>query len=165
MQPIDQPQARRVPLALAATFCAICSAPPRKRIRLWQPECCSLVASVALPQHSSRGTGESAPDAATVASAEHVPVQAADATTEVVFVTSPRHWAKGWLMSNRPGGSAPGSTSQGRPKVAPSAQDLPYILEAIAEAERGEVMNAETSAAYIRWLKTGEGPCPWPDDS
>lgn len=61
-------------------------------------------------------------------------------------------------MSNRPVGSAPGSTSQSRPKVAPSAEDLPYILEAIAEADSGDVMEPETSAAYIRWLETGDGP-------
>jgi len=49
--------------------------------------------------------------------------------------------------------------------VAPSAEDLPYILEAIAEADRGDLMDPDTSAAYIRWLETGDGPCPWPDDS
>ena len=68
-------------------------------------------------------------------------------------------------MSNRPVEPASGSASQSRPKVAPSAEDLPYSLEAIAEAERGDVMDPETSAAYVRWLETGDGPCPWPDDS
>jgi len=68
-------------------------------------------------------------------------------------------------VSNRPVEPAPESGSQGKPKVAPSAEDLPYILEAIAEADRGDVMDADTSAAYVRWLETGDGPCPCPDDS
>jgi len=80
-------------------------------------------------------------------------------------VTLSRCCARVSFMSNHPIGPAPESAPQNSPKVAPSADDLPYILEAIAEADRGDVMDPETSAAYIRWLETGDGPCPWPDDS
>ena len=68
-------------------------------------------------------------------------------------------------MSNRPVEPAPGAASGSKPKVAPSAEDLPHILEAIEEAERGDVLDPETSAAYLRWLESGDGPCPWTDES
>jgi hypothetical protein len=34
------------------------------------------------------------------------------------------------------------------------------LRAAIEEADRGELLSAEESEAYLRWLETGEGPCP-----
>lgn len=56
-------------------------------------------------------------------------------------------------------GSAP--PKQYRPHPSDEAE----VRAAFAEAERGEVLTAEESESVIRWLESGEGPCPWRDGS
>lgn len=53
--------------------------------------------------------------------------------------------------------SAPGS---GQPRFQAHPDDAEELRAASEEADRGELLTAEESEAYIRWLETGEGPCP-----
>jgi hypothetical protein len=34
------------------------------------------------------------------------------------------------------------------------------LRRSIEQADRGELLDPETTEAYLRWLETGEGPCP-----
>jgi hypothetical protein len=66
------------------------------------------------------------------------------------------------VMASKP---SPAHTDHGagntRPLYRPHPKDEAEIRRAFEEAERGEVLDAATSEAYLRWLETGEGPCPW----
>ncbi len=57
------------------------------------------------------------------------------------------------------------STGDVRPLYRPHPKDEEEVRRAFDEVERGEVFDAKTSEAYLRWLETGEGPCPWTDES
>ncbi len=50
-------------------------------------------------------------------------------------------------------------------RFAPHPDDMAEVVAAFEAAHRGELLSVEESAAYIHWLETGEGPCPWPSDS
>ncbi len=60
---------------------------------------------------------------------------------------------------------APLPASEQRTLYRPHPKDEAEVRRAFEEVERGEVIDPETSEAYIRWLETGEGPCPWTDGS
>jgi hypothetical protein len=46
------------------------------------------------------------------------------------------------------------------PVFVPHPNDLADVHAAFEDIERGSVLSAEESEAYLRWLETGEGPCP-----
>jgi hypothetical protein len=52
-----------------------------------------------------------------------------------------------------------------RPPLGPPVRYEDELRAALDEAERGELLDETTSAAYVRWLETGEGPCPRPVES
>jgi hypothetical protein len=45
--------------------------------------------------------------------------------------------------------------------LGPPAEHAVELRACLDEAERGEFLDDATTAAYLRWLETGEGPCPW----
>jgi hypothetical protein len=59
----------------------------------------------------------------------------------------------------------PPGADRTRQLYRPHPKDEDEVRRAFEEAERGEVFDAATSEAYLRWLETGEGPCPWTDES
>jgi hypothetical protein len=60
-------------------------------------------------------------------------------------------------MASGPRSSSP---SSGESTFQPHPDDVAEVRSAIEEADRGELLSAEQSEAYLRWLETGEGPCP-----
>ena len=50
--------------------------------------------------------------------------------------------------------------ASGQPRFQPHPDDAEELRAASEEADRGDVLTAAESEAYIRWLETGEGPCP-----
>jgi hypothetical protein len=46
------------------------------------------------------------------------------------------------------------------PRYLPHPDDAEEVRRAFEETERGELLDAETNEAILRWLETGEGPCP-----
>jgi len=59
------------------------------------------------------------------------------------------------------GMSTPGNATNARPPLGPPVRYQDELRAALDEAERGRLLDEATSAAYVRWLETGEGPCPW----
>lgn len=57
------------------------------------------------------------------------------------------------------------NAANARPPFGPPARYQDELRAALDEAERGEFLDEATSAAYVRWLETVEGPCPWPVES
>ena len=51
-----------------------------------------------------------------------------------------------------------------RQQVRPAAADEAEVRTALEAVDRGELLSVEKSEAYVRWLETGEGPCPVNDD-
>jgi predicted transcriptional regulator len=49
--------------------------------------------------------------------------------------------------------------------MGPHPDDEDEVRAALADAEAGRLLSAEESAAYLRWLETGEGEGPWGDGS
>jgi len=68
-----------------------------------------------------------------------------------------RDGAKLLAMASGPRYSSPAS---GETAFQPHPDDMEEVRSAIEEADRGELLSAEKSEAYLRWLETGEGPCP-----
>ncbi len=56
---------------------------------------------------------------------------------------------------------SPAHAANARLLHQPHPKDEAEVRRAFEEVERGEVFDAKTTAAYLRWLETGEGPCPW----
>ena len=52
------------------------------------------------------------------------------------------------------------SPASGAAHARPHPDDVAELRAAVDAAERGELLSAEQSEAYLRWLETGEGPCP-----
>ena len=71
-----------------------------------------------------------------------------------------RDMAASW--STHPAMSLERNVADDRPALGPPKQYRDELHAALDEADRGEFLDEATSAAYIRWLETGEGPCPWP---
>jgi hypothetical protein len=44
--------------------------------------------------------------------------------------------------------------------MQPHPDDVADLRAAADAADRGELLTPEQSEAYLRWLETGEGPCP-----
>lgn len=42
----------------------------------------------------------------------------------------------------------------------PHPDDAAELQSAVDEADRGKLCTADESEAYLRWLESGEGPCP-----
>lgn len=45
-------------------------------------------------------------------------------------------------------------------RYGPHPDDAADVRDALEEADRGAVLSADASEAVLRWLETGEGPCP-----
>lgn len=48
--------------------------------------------------------------------------------------------------------------ASGQPRFQPHPDDAADLGAASEEADSGELLSAEESEAYIRWLETGQGP-------
>ena len=67
---------------------------------------------------------------------------------------------------------APKSSPQPAPSMdpprvlyRPHPSDAAEIGRSFEEADRGELLDPDTTEKYLRWLETGEGPCPLNDES
>lgn len=47
----------------------------------------------------------------------------------------------------------------------PQTEDEENVRRAMKEADAGDFLDGTTTEAYLRWLETGEGPCPVNDES
>ena len=52
------------------------------------------------------------------------------------------------------------SPASGAARSQPHPDDVAELRAAVDVADRGELLSAEQCDAYVRWLETGEGPCP-----
>lgn len=69
------------------------------------------------------------------------------------------------MASNPSARTTTPANTTGRVLYRPDPKDEAEVRRAFEDADRGEVFDAETTEAYLRWLETGEGPCPWTDGS